>query len=428
MFTKPPGGKAGRRENPRNCHHLIFFTRLPSSMLILFSILLVFSRFSTAATESNVIFSRFSTATTESNVKAMFIFGDSIVDSGNNDFLDTNAKSNYFPYGVDFPLGRFTNGRTSADILGQLLGLPHLLPTFNDPQTKGSSILAGVNYASAGAGILDSTRQSRAYDFGARKFVVFNLVRTGCAPFFKLHNNGSCADSIDEGSTLFNNALRPALENLTEDLPGFSFVYINTSGIVDEMIDDPTTYGMQPFSHLIYSRTPLELLHKQVSNQENSPAILGLKPNGTRALCLGGIKPCLDRSIYVYYDGLHLTETIYMNLATKAYSSELQTEAYPFNVEVLANLNISLMLTGAPSFHTRMPMVSTCDFVSLNASLLVPPHVCMPWACNPCLPQQRMREGAGPFLSKAQAPLSVCLSFCWRKTERAKGGPSGPSC
>ncbi|XP_031488570.1 GDSL esterase/lipase At1g71691-like [Nymphaea colorata] len=371
-------------------------------MLILFSILLILSRFSTA--------------TTESNVKAMFVFGDSVVDGGNNDFLDTTAKCNYFPYGVDFPLGatgRCTNGRTSADILGQLLGLPHLLPVFYDPQTKGSSILAGVNYASAAAGILDSTRQSqniislshqianfgettlpdlesqlngsfalssylsqsiffffigggdymasctassgvavecdlqsltellignytnhlmRAYDFGARKFVVFNLMQSGCYPYFKLKNNGSCVESLNEGSTLFNNALSPALENLSEDLPGFSFVYINTSGIIDEIMDDPTTYGLKG---------------------TNGSCCFFQVPNGTRGLCVEGTEPCPVRSLYAYYDGLHLTEKLYMHLSTKAYSSELQTEAYPFNVEVLANLNISLMLTGAPSFDTR---------------------------------------------------------------------------
>ncbi|KAF3788786.1 hypothetical protein EJ110_NYTH15781 [Nymphaea thermarum] len=339
-------------------------------MLILFSILLIFPRFSTA--------------TIESNVQAMFVFGDSIVEAGNNVFLDTAAKCNYFPYGVDFPLGaigRCTNGKTPADLLGLFLGLPHLLPVFYDPQTRGSSILAGVNYASDGAGILDSTRQSvsrsifvsskrrvaanfsdymancttpsgvaaecdlqsltellirnytnlltRAYDFGARKFVVFNLPQAGCAPFFKRQNNGSCADILNEGSTLCNNALRPALENLSEDLRGFSFVYINTSGIINEIINDPATYGLK------------------VTNGSCCFA----DPEGLRPLCVEGTEPCPDRSIYAYYDGSHPTEKLYMHLTAKAYSSDLQTEAYPFNVEVLANLNYSLMLTGAPSFN-----------------------------------------------------------------------------
>ena len=58
-------------------------------------------------------------------VPAMFVFGDSLVDDGNNNFLNSIAKSNYYPYGIDFrgPTGRFTNGRTVVDLLGNFLHL-----------------------------------------------------------------------------------------------------------------------------------------------------------------------------------------------------------------------------------------------------------------------------------------------------------------
>lgn len=52
---------------------------------------------------------------------ALYVFGDSLVDSGNNNFLPTLAKANYAPYGMNFekgPTGRFTNGRTVADFIG----------------------------------------------------------------------------------------------------------------------------------------------------------------------------------------------------------------------------------------------------------------------------------------------------------------------
>lgn len=54
-------------------------------------------------------------------VPCYFIFGDSLLDNGNNNDLDTAATANYPPYGVDFPdgpTGRFTNGRNIADFLG----------------------------------------------------------------------------------------------------------------------------------------------------------------------------------------------------------------------------------------------------------------------------------------------------------------------
>lgn len=54
-------------------------------------------------------------------VPGLFIFGDSLVDNGNNNGILTLARANYMPYGIDFPqgtTGRFTNGRTFVDILG----------------------------------------------------------------------------------------------------------------------------------------------------------------------------------------------------------------------------------------------------------------------------------------------------------------------
>lgn len=94
-------------------------------------------------------------------IKGMFVFGSSLVDNGNNNFLENSrAKADYFPYGIDFPLGpsgRFTNGKNVIDLLGHYLGLPSSIPPFFDPSTKGKKIVHGVNYASGGSGILDNT-------------------------------------------------------------------------------------------------------------------------------------------------------------------------------------------------------------------------------------------------------------------------------
>ena len=55
-------------------------------------------------------------------VAAMFSFGDSLTDNGNNNYLNSLAKANYDPYGVDFghgfASGRFSNGKTIIDYLG----------------------------------------------------------------------------------------------------------------------------------------------------------------------------------------------------------------------------------------------------------------------------------------------------------------------
>ncbi|KAJ6377383.1 hypothetical protein OIU76_026371 [Salix suchowensis] len=94
----------------------------------------------------------------KSEVPCFFIFGDSLVDSGNNNNLENKGKVNYLPYGMDFPdgpTGRFTNGRTMADVLGELLGFKNFIKSF--PTAKGSQILEGVNYGSGYAGIRDET-------------------------------------------------------------------------------------------------------------------------------------------------------------------------------------------------------------------------------------------------------------------------------
>lgn len=59
-------------------------------------------------------------ATTEM-VPALFVFGDSLIDNGNNNNLASLAKANYYPYGIDFkagPTGRFSNGYTMVDEIG----------------------------------------------------------------------------------------------------------------------------------------------------------------------------------------------------------------------------------------------------------------------------------------------------------------------
>lgn len=61
---------------------------------------------------------------TSSTIKALFIFGDSTVDSGNNNYIDTipENKADYKPYGqngfFDKPTGRFSDGRVIVDFIG----------------------------------------------------------------------------------------------------------------------------------------------------------------------------------------------------------------------------------------------------------------------------------------------------------------------
>lgn len=59
-------------------------------------------------------------------VPALFVFGDSLIDNGNNNNIPSFAKANYFPYGIDFnggPTGRFCNGLTMVDGIGKFYSM-----------------------------------------------------------------------------------------------------------------------------------------------------------------------------------------------------------------------------------------------------------------------------------------------------------------
>lgn len=61
-------------------------------------------------------------AKAQPQVPCYFIFGDSLVDNGNNNNIASLARANYLPYGIDFPggpTGRFSNGKTTVDVIGQ---------------------------------------------------------------------------------------------------------------------------------------------------------------------------------------------------------------------------------------------------------------------------------------------------------------------
>ncbi|KAI3452170.1 hypothetical protein Pfo_008835 [Paulownia fortunei] len=92
---------------------------------------------------------------------ALYVFGDSLFDSGNNNFLPTLAKADFSPYGMDFdrgPTGRFTNGRTLVDFIAEFLGLPYSPPYLSLLQrVLHPEQLTGLNFASASCGILPET-------------------------------------------------------------------------------------------------------------------------------------------------------------------------------------------------------------------------------------------------------------------------------
>ncbi|KAK8968529.1 GDSL esterase/lipase [Platanthera guangdongensis] len=96
---------------------------------------------------------------------SMYVFGDSLADVGNNNHILTLLKADFPHNGVDFAggmaTGRFSNGKNAPDFLAEKLGLPSPPPylAISSSPNKAEAFLNGINFASAGAGILDSTHR-----------------------------------------------------------------------------------------------------------------------------------------------------------------------------------------------------------------------------------------------------------------------------
>ncbi|KAD5960312.1 hypothetical protein E3N88_11784 [Mikania micrantha] len=96
----------------------------------------------------------------KAEARAFFVFGDSLVDSGNNNYLATTARADAPPYGIDYPshrpTGRFSNGFNIPDLISQAIGEEATMP-YLSPHLTGEKLLVGANFASAGVGILNDT-------------------------------------------------------------------------------------------------------------------------------------------------------------------------------------------------------------------------------------------------------------------------------
>ncbi|MED6180793.1 GDSL esterase/lipase exl3 [Stylosanthes scabra] len=90
------------------------------------------------------------------SVPAVLAFGDSIMDTGNNNGLKTLVKCNFPPYGKDFeggtPTGRFCNGKVPSDLLVEELGIKEYMAAYLDPNVKESDLVSGVCFASGASG------------------------------------------------------------------------------------------------------------------------------------------------------------------------------------------------------------------------------------------------------------------------------------
>lgn len=110
---------------------------------------------------------------------AFFIFGDSLFDSGNNNYIKTTPEfqANFWPYGESYfdpPSGRFSNGRLIPDFIAEFAGLP-LIPAYLDPRYHNNGFLYGANFASGGSGVLVETNAGFVVDLKTQLQYFYDL-------------------------------------------------------------------------------------------------------------------------------------------------------------------------------------------------------------------------------------------------------------
>ncbi|KAL5993295.1 hypothetical protein ACLOJK_014219 [Asimina triloba] len=311
-------------------------------------------------------------------VPCLFIFGDSLVDNGNNNRILTLARANYMPYGIDFPAGvtgRFSNGLTAVDVLAKLLGFSDYVPAHGDHSPMDQQIesfrrtvprmrryLGGnanrVNrylsrcIFSVGMGSNDylnnyfmpylystsyeyspktyadvlleeySRQLTELYDLGARKVAVWGVGQIGCIPYeiARLRGNddgsgGRCNERINRAIARFNKGLKKLVRRFNDgQLPGANFVYINTYRSFHDLAQNADSYGFEVVDE----------------------GCCGVGRNNGQITCLPLQPPCDDRSKYIFWDAFHPTEAANIILANKSYSSNSPSDVYPINIRQLA--------------------------------------------------------------------------------------------
>ncbi|XP_058749045.1 GDSL esterase/lipase At1g29660-like [Vicia villosa] len=331
----------------------------------------------------------------ESQVPCLFIFGDSFSDSGNNNYIETTANSDYLPFGIDFPTGptgRATNGRTKIDIIGELLGFEKKIPPFAN--TTGYDILKGVNYASSSGGILYETGKKTAINniylglqLQNHKITVSRIVAelgglaqakdhlSKCLYYVYMGTNDYALNyfqpqhystSKQYNPTEYAQLLIDQLSNYLQvlhnnyarklvlvglDKIGCSPLAISDEGkpigsCVEEQNDAALIYSQKLrslvedfnslvlYSKTIFINTTALVPDSSVGFTVTDRACCPLKANG---FCFPDSIPCTNRNEYVWFDGIHPTEAVNNFVALAAYNSaDTPDVTYPLDISQLA--------------------------------------------------------------------------------------------
>lgn len=84
----------------------------------------------------------------------------------------------------------------------------------------------------------------RLYNLGARKFVIAGLGLMGCIPsILAQSNNGGCSDDVNKLILPFNANSKAMINNLSSNLPGSRFSYIDIHSMFQDLLLNARSYG-----------------------------------------------------------------------------------------------------------------------------------------------------------------------------------------
>ncbi|CAI0475275.1 unnamed protein product [Linum tenue] len=333
---------------------------------------------------------------TAQQVPCYFIFGDSLVDNGNNNQLQSLARADYMPYGIDFPggpTGRFSNGKTTVDVIAEQLGFNGYIPPY--VSARGQAVLRGVNYASAAAGIREETGRQLGgrISFSGQVRNYQNTVRSEAAAANLLNR---CIYSIGLGSNDYlNNYFMPQLYNTgrqftpeqyandliqryTQQLQimynygarkfaliGVGQIGCSPSELAQNSPDGRTCVQRINAANSIFNDKLRSLVDRFNGNTPDARFIYinalknrvicffflllsglrvtnagccGVGRNNGQITCLPFQTPCRNRNEYLFWDAFHPTEAANIVVGRRSYRAASPSDAYPYDIARLAQL------------------------------------------------------------------------------------------
>ncbi|KAF8030998.1 hypothetical protein BT93_D0247 [Corymbia citriodora subsp. variegata] len=157
------------------------------------------------------------------------------------------------------------------------------------------------------------------YNNGARKVVLLGLGQIGCSPSELARNSSdgsTCVKNINDACQIFNNKLKPVVDDFNKNYANAKFTYINSYNIFQDLLTRPSSFGFK------------------VTNS----GCCGVGRNNGQITCLPLQNPCLNRKEYLFWDAFHPTEAANIIVGRRSYTAESSTDAYPTDIRRLATL------------------------------------------------------------------------------------------